>query len=246
MRLRRHGFSSHHTGNRLLHVDSIDLPCCGRHRKMGKNHFLILGSLPPEPAAVNAKRAADLAALSRSESPTLSCHIDTKKDCAFGNFGRSDCLIRLKILNLSLTRRIWTNFPTWAPVLLLSSLAWVVCWLGSYPPRLPITKKRAGETRLFLSPSDRSNEDRSALQCCVGIVKRLSGARDGGRTRIARGREILSLLCLPISPPGLLSIILAPRYEKGKATIAFPFFLLERQKSLEPSTSTLARLRSTN
>ncbi len=28
------------------------------------------------------------------------------------------------------------------------------------------------------------------------------GARDGGRTRTASGREILSLLCLPISPPG--------------------------------------------
>ncbi len=28
------------------------------------------------------------------------------------------------------------------------------------------------------------------------------GARDGNRTRTAIGREILSLLCLPISPPG--------------------------------------------
>jgi len=28
------------------------------------------------------------------------------------------------------------------------------------------------------------------------------GARDGNRTRTAEGREILSLLCLPISPPG--------------------------------------------
>ena len=28
------------------------------------------------------------------------------------------------------------------------------------------------------------------------------GARDGGRTRTLNEREILSLLCLPISPPG--------------------------------------------
>ena len=33
-------------------------------------------------------------------------------------------------------------------------------------------------------------------------VKRLVGARDGNRTRTLKEREILSLLCLPISPPG--------------------------------------------
>ena len=84
-------------------------------------------------------------------------------------------------------------------------------------------KKRAGETRLFLSPSDRSNEDRSALQCCVGIVKRLSGARDGGRTRIARGREILSLLCLPISPPGLFDDYIGVPIRKRESDFRFPF-----------------------
>ena len=43
------------------------------------------------------------------------------------------------------------------------------------------------------------------------------GARDGNRTRTAIGREILSLLCLPISPPGLApNYIDAQTRKKGK------------------------------
>jgi hypothetical protein len=50
------------------------------------------------------------------------------------------------------------------------------------------------------------------------------GARDGNRTRTAKGREILSLLCLPISPPGrVCRLYRRPDMKKGKATGAFPF-----------------------
>ena len=49
------------------------------------------------------------------------------------------------------------------------------------------------------------------------------GARDGGRTRTARGREILSLLCLPISPPGLLFVYIDQPIRKRESEIRFPF-----------------------
>ena len=49
------------------------------------------------------------------------------------------------------------------------------------------------------------------------------GARDGGRTRTARGREILSLLCLPISPPGLLFVDIDQPIRKRESEIRFPF-----------------------
>ena len=49
------------------------------------------------------------------------------------------------------------------------------------------------------------------------------GARDGGRTRTARGREILSLLCLPISPPGLQIDYIDSPIRKRESEIAFPF-----------------------
>ncbi len=51
----------------------------------------------------------------------------------------------------------------------------------------------------------------------------LIGARDGGRTRTARGREILSLLCLPISPPGLLFVDIEQPIRKRESEIRFPF-----------------------
>ena len=65
------------------------------------------------------------------------------------------------------------------------------------------------------------------------------------------GREILSLLCLPISPSGLRFAIIPAcaiqgrTMKKGKCNLHFPF-ILEREKSLELSTYTLARYRSTN
>ena len=72
------------------------------------------------------------------------------------------------------------------------------------------------------------------------------GAWDGNRTRTLNEREILSLLCLPISPPRpRTAVILTAKAKEGKR-FRFPSFCLERQKSLELSTSTLARLRSTN
>ncbi len=46
-------------------------------------------------------------------------------------------------------------------------------------------------------------------------VKQLLGARDGNRTRTLKEREILSLLCLPISPPG--------RMRKRESEFRFPF-----------------------
>ena len=60
----------------------------------------------------------------------------------------------------------------------------------------------------------------------------LFGARDGNRTRTLKEREILSLLCLPISPPGLGAIIIsAPDMKKGKATSAFPFLFGAAEES---------------
>jgi hypothetical protein len=72
-----------------------------------------------------------------------------------------------------------------------------------------------------------------------------SGGEDGNRTRLNgfAGRCITSLLprqrilILRCSPTGRC-------IKKGKP--GFPFRILEREKSLELSTSTLARLRSTN
>ena len=49
------------------------------------------------------------------------------------------------------------------------------------------------------------------------------GARDGGRTRTARGREILSLLCLPISPPGLFDDYIGVPIRKRESDFRFPF-----------------------
>lgn len=77
-------------------------------------------------------------------------------------------------------------------------------------------------------------------------MKRFIGARDGNRTRTAISREILSLLCLPISPPGRFANYIGPRMQKRESENRFPSFHLERQKSLELSTYTLARYRSTN
>jgi hypothetical protein len=58
------------------------------------------------------------------------------------------------------------------------------------------------------------------------------GARDGNRTRTLKEREILSLLCLPISPPGLgVSIISVADMKKGKATSAFPFLFGAAEES---------------
>ena len=54
-------------------------------------------------------------------------------------------------------------------------------------------------------------------------LRRTGGARDGGRTRTARGREILSLLCLPISPPGLLFVDIDQPIRKRESEIRFPF-----------------------
>ena len=60
----------------------------------------------------------------------------------------------------------------------------------------------------------------------------IRGARDGNRTRTLKEREILSLLCLPISPPGLGAIIIsAPDMKKGKATSAFPFLFGAAEES---------------
>ena len=80
------------------------------------------------------------------------------------------------------------------------------------------------------------------------ITGRRPGARDGNRTRTARSREILSLLCLPVSPPGLPVDYSDWKKEKGKQPLLSHFVavFLERQKSLELSTYTLARYRSTN
>ena len=67
---------------------------------------------------------------------------------------------------------------------------------------------------------------RVANKSVVPRVKRLVGARDGDRTRIARGREILSLLCLPISPPGRLADYSERQTQKRESDGRFPFFLL--------------------
>ena len=51
------------------------------------------------------------------------------------------------------------------------------------------------------------------------------GARDGTRTRTARGREILSLLCLPIPPPGPVHrIIDAPIRKRESAVLSLCLF----------------------
>ena len=61
------------------------------------------------------------------------------------------------------------------------------------------------------------------------------------------GREILSLLCLPISPSGLKQAdYTCPEKGKRESACALSLFYLEREKSLELSTYTLARYRSTN
>ena len=58
------------------------------------------------------------------------------------------------------------------------------------------------------------------------------GAWDGNRTRTLKEREILSLLCLPISPPRQgASIISGPDMKKGKATSAFPFLFGAAEES---------------
>ena len=83
-------------------------------------------------------------------------------------------------------------------------------------------------------------------------------------------RRILSPMCLPISPLGRCEsanywrrdpesnwapricnplhnrFAIAPKTVAKKGSASFPFSKLEREKSLELSTSTLARLRSTN
>ena len=52
------------------------------------------------------------------------------------------------------------------------------------------------------------------------------GARDGNRTRTARGREILSLLCLPISPagPACRSDYIGAPIRKRESDLRFPFY----------------------
>ena len=53
----------------------------------------------------------------------------------------------------------------------------------------------------------------------------IRGARDGNRTRTLKEREILSLLCLPISPPGLgaSNHYIGARYKKRESDQRFPF-----------------------
>ena len=63
----------------------------------------------------------------------------------------------------------------------------------------------------------------------------MDGARDGNRTRTARGREILSLLCLPISPPGPVRHFGRPDTKKGKrpALSLFEFGAAEESRTLD-------------
>ena len=66
-------------------------------------------------------------------------------------------------------------------------------------------------------------------------MRGMVGARDGNRTRTLNEREILSLLCLPISPPGLVRYVGRPDTKKGKrpALSLFEFGAAEESRTLD-------------
>jgi hypothetical protein len=68
-----------------------------------------------------------------------------------------------------------------------------------------------------------------------------------GSNRHSRKAEDFKSLCLPIPPSGQMRHYTCPEMkERESALRTFPFGYLEREKSLELSTYTLARYRSTN
>ena len=67
------------------------------------------------------------------------------------------------------------------------------------------------------------------------MVLDISGAWDGNRTRTLKEREILSLLCLPISPPGLgCRLYRRPDTKKGKRqALSLLFGAAEESRTLD-------------